>query len=443
MCKSRLFTCVNQPSDIELLQPAQRLEHVDLSTFDTPTDLLRAFELQPPDWVVLDIDLDTMCTEAIIRVMGEYRHTHWALISNGAPNPAWNARVQDCAATVFRRPLDGKSVQTLLIDRLDTRFVSHQTAIPVLKSQANQYGYLLGSSEPMRLLYHRLQRLGPTDANVLIVGASGVGKEHVAKTLHSLSQQAAAPFMAINCGALSPELIESELFGHVKGAFTGAHQDHQGIFYQAEGGTVFLDEITEMPQTLQVKLLRVLESGEYRPVGATKNQTANVRLVAATNRDTDQAIIQEKLREDIYYRLAQFIVTVPPLCERGDDIHALITHFLAELNHHYNAQTSLSAEALSVLTQHRWPGNVRELKHAVEHGFLLSSGHIEVSDLPTTVVRKDDKMTASCFIPEGMTLSELEQMAIKQSLARYNGNRQRTAAALGISPKTLYNKLQH
>ncbi|WBA10426.1 sigma-54 interaction domain-containing protein [Salinivibrio kushneri] len=458
MYTSCVFAYLPQSSDValrEMLKVAATVRSTNLVWFDTSAALLEACQTDAPDWVLLDVDTKDGDIDELLAIMTGSTHMQWVLLTDGAPFPAWNLHAQDMAATVFRRPVDKQVFQHLVIDRIHSANSGHSQGKPVVTSQADQYGYLLGSSGPMLALYRQLQRLGPTKANVFIVGESGVGKEHVAKTLHCLGRSTGAggvgirskggdaPFMAVNCGALSPELIESELFGHVKGAFTGAHQDHQGIFYQAEGGTVFLDEITEMPQSLQVKLLRVLESGEYRPVGSTRNQKANVRLLAATNRDALDAIQQGKLREDIYYRLAQFVVTVPPLRARGDDIHALTTHFLAELNLNHQAEVSMSDNALECVQRYHWPGNVRELKHAIEHGFLLSDGRIDVSDLPASVMA-DDPSTAveTLALPEGISLDELEKAAILQTLARYQGNRQRTAKALGISPKTLYNKLQ-
>ncbi|SIO36103.1 sigma-54-dependent Fis family transcriptional regulator [Salinivibrio sp. ES.052] len=454
-----LFVYLPQPSEASLLDvltsTSKTLSETRLTWFETPASLLTACETDSPDWVVLDVDDKGLCTNDLLVMMETLTHTQWVLLTDGIPLPAWNHRAQDMAATVFRRPIDKQAFHSLFIERIHRDSGRPSKGKPVVTSQADQYGYLLGASSPMLALYRQLQRLGPTNANVFIVGESGVGKEHVAKTLHSLgrsysagepdtlSQKIDSPFMAVNCGALSPELIESELFGHVKGAFTGAHQDHQGIFYQAEGGTVFLDEITEMPQSLQVKLLRVLESGEYRPVGSTHNQKANVRLLAATNRDALQAIREGKLREDIYYRLAQFVVTVPVLRERGDDIGALTTHFLAELNHSHQTQVSISTQALDTIKHYHWPGNVRELKHAIEHGFLLSHGCIEASDLPANVLAGHQPTAVEALVlPESITLAELEKVAILQALVRYKGNRQRTATVLGISPKTLYNKLQ-
>ncbi|WP_198532149.1 sigma-54 dependent transcriptional regulator [Salinivibrio sp. IB872] len=426
--------------DINWMTDLLRQADIDTTRVTDVKQGLRAWQAAPADLVVCDLDELGDDAELIWQRMEQSPDTEWLLLSRGDPHPDWNAKAQQCVATVFRRPVDPELVQAFIDDTLMQQGQSCRASKPILTSQANQFGYLLGSSAPMRHLYRVLKRLGPTGANVLVVGESGVGKEHVAKTLHRLGCDPNAPFMAINCGALSPELIESELFGHVKGAFTGAHQDHAGIFHQAEGGTVFLDEITEMPQALQVKLLRVLESGEYRPVGSTHNQRANVRLVAATNRDPQQAIASSRLREDIYYRLAQFVVNVPPLREREGDIEALTTHFLAELNHQFHTQKGIDPQAIKRLNAHRWPGNVRELKHAIEHGYLLCAETILPDDLPQAVITPTNTSTA-IMLPESLTLDALERLAITQTLTRCDGNKTRTAEVLGISPKTLYNKL--
>ncbi|MBY0419585.1 MAG: sigma-54 dependent transcriptional regulator, partial [Pararheinheimera sp.] len=309
----------------------------------------------------------------------------------------------------------------------------------VQSSDLDQFGLLVGSSAAMCKLYKTVRKVAVTEASVFIVGESGAGKELVANTLHLASHRSDKAFIAINCGALSSELIDSELFGHVKGSFTGALRDHQGVFAQAEQGTLFLDEVTEMPLEQQVKLLRVLESGEYRPVGSNKVCMANVRVIAATNRDPQQAVADGIFREDLYFRLSQFPVKVPPLREREGDIAGLAQHFLAYCNAREKQQKQWSDTALSVIKQYSWPGNVRELKHAVERAFILADKLIEPEHLllevatPTAVVAD---------IPADMPLDELEKAAIFAALERNGGNKTDTAQQLGISVKTLYNKLE-
>jgi DNA-binding NtrC family response regulator len=277
---------------------------------------------------------------------------------------------------------------------------------------------------------------------VLIIGESVVGKELVANTIHLASPRVNEPFIAINCGALSPELVDSELFGHVKGAFTGANRDHKGVFEQAEGGTLFLDEVTEMPIDHQVKLLRVLENSEYRPVGGDKVQRANVRIVAATNRDPIVAIEAGLFREDLYFRLAQFPIRVPPLRERGEDIIGLAQHFLAYRNVAEKQNKSLAEDCIQMIAKYPWSGNVRELKHAIERAYILADQDI----LPSHLQLPQTNEVGLCggeqvVIPQGMRLDDLERIAIYQALETTQGNKTDTAEQLGISVKTLYNKL--
>ena len=360
------------------------------------------------------------------------------LVSKGLPDQATDQLMRSGAGYHFRHPLDIASILDAIQD-----FYQQLTTVAVKRrvqsSDLDQFGLLVGSSAAMLRLYKTVRKVAVTEAIVFIIGESGAGKELVANTLHLASHRADKPFVAINCGALSSELIDSELFGHVKGSFTGALRDHQGVFAQAEQGTLFLDEVTEMPLDQQVKLLRVLESGEYRPVGSNKVCMANVRVIAATNRDPLQAVADGIFREDLYFRLSQFPVKVPPLREREGDIPGLAQHFLVYCNVREHQQKQWSDTALAVIKQHSWPGNVRELKHAVERAFILADKLIEPEHLlldvatPTAVVAD---------IPADMPLEELEKAAIFAALDRNDGNKTETAQQLGISVKTLYNKLE-
>ncbi|WP_166838169.1 sigma-54 interaction domain-containing protein [Rheinheimera pleomorphica] len=362
------------------------------------------------------------------------------VVSDGNPDPMLDQLMRCGAGYHFRQPLDMASIFDTLQDFYQ-QLQSHQHSVSSATSVLDQFGLLVGSSRVMLKLYRTLRKVAVTEANVLISGESGAGKELVANTLHLASYRAEQPFVAINCGALSPELVDSELFGHSKGAFTGALREHQGVFSQAEGGTLFLDEVTEMPLEQQVKLLRVLESGEYRPVGSDKVYQANVRVVAATNREPQQAISEGILREDLYFRLAQFPVQVPPLRDRGDDISGLARHFLAYRNAQEQQQKRLTAEALQRIAEHSWPGNVRELKHAIERAYILADQRIETEHL---LLNMPEDSAASCpaQVPSGVPLQQLEKAAILTTLAENDGNKTDTALQLGISVKTLYNKLE-
>ncbi|WP_299595412.1 sigma-54-dependent Fis family transcriptional regulator [uncultured Microbulbifer sp.] len=366
----------------------------------------------------------------------------YLFLSDGTPNESLDAATSRSGGFHFRQPYTAEDICEAVVEVAAELDVEQETKDVPVSSQLDQYGLLVGSSRPMRKLYRTLRKVAASDANVLVVGESGVGKELVANTLHQASDRALAPFVAVNCGALSPELVESELFGHVKGAFTGAHKSHEGLFAQAEGGTLFLDEVTEMSLEHQVKLLRVLETGEYRPLGASQLRTTNVRIVSATNREPEVAVSDGIFREDLYFRLAQFPVRVPPLRDREGDIVGLAQHFLVYRNSEEGASKALSAAAVKQLQSHPWPGNVRELKYCVERAFILAESviepqHIILGEVETGV----SEGSAMSGVPAGIPLDVLEQAAIEGTLEQNDGNKTETAEQLGISVKTLYNKL--
>lgn len=302
----------------------------------------------------------------------------------------------------------------------------------------------LGRSSAAFELARAVVKAAPTEANVLIVGESGTGKEVVARTLHSRSRRAAAPFVAINCGAISLSLAESELFGHEKGSFTGAVSRGIGCFEQAHTGTLFLDEVTEMPMSIQVQLLRVLETGTFYRVGGSEPIKVDVRIIAATNRDLKDTVKGGRLRSDLLYRLAVFPIKVPPLRERKSDIAYLANKFLDELNMQEGAKKTLSASSISNLQQYNWPGNIRELRNTITRAYILADGK-EINIPPmrpffrdTAPIRQSDMLR----IPVGTSLAAAERSIILATLDHYDGDKQRSALALGISTKTLQNRLQ-
>jgi DNA-binding NtrC family response regulator len=302
-------------------------------------------------------------------------------------------------------------------------------------------GLIAGSAEMTQVL-DLVERVAPTDATVLIRGESGTGKEIIAKALHHASKRAEGRFVAINCGALPEPLLESEIFGHVKGAFTGAGANKKGLFEEAHGGTLFLDEIGEMMPGLQVKLLRALQSGEVRPVGSTQVITVETRVVAATNRDLEPMIRQGSFREDLFYRLNVIPITLPPLRERREDIPLLAEHFLARFAQRQGRVLRLSAAATERLLRYAWPGNVRELENAMERLAILARDEtIEPGDLPSHVGAGLALGTAPGLAAE-QTLAEAERAHIIQILERYGWNHSRAAEALGIGRTTLWRKLK-
>ena len=301
-----------------------------------------------------------------------------------------------------------------------------------------RFGRLYGSSPSMSEVYRMIERVAPTEATVFVAGESGCGKELVAKTIHERSARARGPFVAINCGAIPANLIEAELFGHEKGAFTGANRQHRGCFERAEGGTLFLDEITEMAPEMQVRLLRVLETGRFTRVGGDGENRTDVRVVAATNRDAMEAVREGRLREDLMYRLAVFPISLPPLREREGDPELLAEHFLQQMNAEGGTAKRFSRAALTTIRTYHWPGNVRELKNAVHRAFIMAEDVVEL-DLAGLAC---PAVEGECLrVPIGTPLAEMERQAIFATLDHCRGNKRRAAEMLGVSLKTLYNRL--
>lgn len=309
--------------------------------------------------------------------------------------------------------------------------------------RCGRFGHMLGAAPPMQKLYDHVSRVAPTDATVLLLGESGTGKELAAQTIHALSRRRDQAFLPVNCGAISPQLIESEIFGHEKGSFTGAERQHKGYFERADGGTLFLDEITEMPADLQVKLLRVLESNTFMRIGSSQEIVTDVRVIAASNRDPEQAVVDGKLRLDLYHRLNVFPIVIPPLRERGKDICLLAQHFLDELNVAHGSNKTLTADALASLNERNWPGNVRELRNQIQRAFILADHVIGTSMLtPPILTEKDTPSGNALAIPVGTSLAEVDRQFIFATLELCGGVKKRAADILGISLKTLYNRLE-
>jgi DNA-binding NtrC family response regulator len=306
---------------------------------------------------------------------------------------------------------------------------------------------LIGDSPAMVALRRQVQQLVRSAAvavrppSLLILGETGSGKGLLARSLHRAGPRAAQPFIDVNCAAIPERLLEAELFGYEKGAFTGASRQHRGFFERAAGGTLFLDEITEMAPEMQVRLLRTLEAGRFTRVGGDQELQADARIVAATNRDPHAAVAAGQLREDLMYRLAVFPIKLPPLRARGEDAELLARHFLAELNREAGTDKRFSRTALDAMRMHRWPGNVRELKNAVQRGFILADELVEIGF--TTVPSAGGAAAAGERIEfqVGTSLAEMERHAIFATLDHCGGNKRRCAGILGISLKTLYNRL--
>jgi transcriptional regulator with PAS, ATPase and Fis domain len=340
------------------------------------------------------------------------------------------------------REVVGKRLKEL--DRRERLLERRERELNVLRDRVNRHAaarHFVAGSQAMQDVLELAARVAPLDTTVLVYGESGTGKEFVVRLIHDQSPRAAAPFVSINCAALTETLLESELFGHVRGAFTGAVRDKAGLFEVAGHGTIFLDEIGEVAPTVQAKLLRALQEREIRRVGGDRNIKIHARVVAATNRDLRAAVEAGTFREDLFFRLGAFIITVPPLRDRRDDIPLLVQSFLRRAATRMKKDVSaVSADAMSALIHYRWPGNVRELEHAVERAVILSNrSTIRVRDLPPEIIhtpraRRND---------ETLDLVEQERASIERALERFGSNRRKAAEALNISTVTLWRKMKH
>jgi DNA-binding NtrC family response regulator len=305
------------------------------------------------------------------------------------------------------------------------------------------YGELTGQSEEMRAVYQIIDAVAPSSASVLILGESGTGKELVARALHTKSDRAKGPFFALNCAALPKDILENELFGHEKGAFTGSTNEKAGAFEMADGGTIFLDEIAEMPPDIQVKLLRAIETRTIRRLGGKKEITVDIRIVAATNRDLQKALAENELREDLYYRVAVVEVFLPPLRDRAGDIKLLANEFLARFAQQNGKKLSgFDERAWEWILSHNWPGNVRELKNAVERAVIMTrSDKIEAADIMPRHLRLASEGAPPMTVPEGASLADTKKQLVLRTFASTNGDAARTAKIVGISPEDVRSEI--
>jgi DNA-binding NtrC family response regulator len=344
----------------------------------------------------------------------------------------------------LRKPVDPPHLRVLL-NNLSTHLTVAEENQRLRRrlARAGELGRLVGHSAPMRRIITLIEQVAPSAASVVILGESGTGKELVARTLHELSPRHAGPYVAINCAALPETLMESELFGHERGASTGADRRREGCFELATGGTLLLDEIGEMKPELQAKLLRVLEEGKLRRLGGGAEISIDVRVLASTNRNLEAAIRDGRFREDLYYRLNVFTIDLPPLSDHPDDIAALVEHFMREIEAPAGKTVSgIDSEALEILKAYGWPGNVRQLRNVIERALIVTRGPlIGVADLPAELKRGGGGNSAF-EIKLGASLDEVERELIQRTIEFSGGNKSRAAEILGVSVKTLYNRLE-
>ena len=405
----------------------------------------RQMLLQEPDVVLLDLMLPDGSGMELFKDVKALPNTELILVTGHASLDTSIQALRLGAADYLIKPTSLKQLQGVL-SRV-TKPSALKGAAGDLQSQLEadgHFGGLWGRSEPMRTIYQQITRVAVTAVSVFLTGESGTGKEVVARTVHDLSRRRSKPFLALNCGAISPNLIESEIFGHEKGSFTGADRQHLGFFERTNGGTLFLDEITEMPLDLQVKLLRVLETGTYMRVGSTQVQEADVRLIAATNRDPLQAVVSGKLREDLMYRLNVFPIHLPPLRERSEDVGLIADHFLREIGDREGRAKRFDPEAFIALSAYHWPGNVRELRNVVYRSYVMATGSV-IADacVPKAAgLAPSSRGAPTLTFRVGTPLAEIDRQVTLATLEHFDRHKEKTAAALGISLKTLYNRLK-
>jgi two-component system, NtrC family, response regulator AtoC len=409
-------------------------------------DARQHMTLRQPDLVLLDLHLPDGSGLALLEERELVSNSEVVLMTGHPSLETSIHALRHGAADYLIKPVSANQLHGILSramrpSQLRAEFEDLTTDL----ARTGRFGHLVGRSPPIHRVYDQIGRVATTSVTVFITGESGTGKELVARTVHDLSRRRARPFLAINCGAISPNLIESEIFGHERGSFTGADRQHLGFFERANGGTLFLDEITEMPPSLQVKLLRVLETGTFTRVGSTTPQVADVRVIAATNRDPAEAVASGALRQDLYYRLNVFPVELPPLRERLEDLPLLVTHFLQEIAAREGALKHAATGALQRLAQYGWPGNIRELRNVLQRAYVMTPG-AEITDewLPRDVLAMPaiESRAGVLEVNVGTSLAEIEKRVILATLEHFGHQKERTAAALGVSLKTLYNRLK-
>ena len=437
---------------LDALSELVRAENYSVSTAPTIDQARTELSRQRPDVVLVDLKLPDGNGMTLLDSLNGIAAPAVVLITGHASVDTAIEALRRGVTDYLTKPLDVRRLREILSDIAKTSKLPEEISeLRVKQAQTGRFKSLVGNSAAMQQVCDLIGRIAPSSASVLISGESGTGKDVVARTIHELSRRRHAAFLAVNCGAITPTLMESELFGHERGSFTGADRRHKGFFERATRGTLFLDEITEMPIELQVKLLRVLESGTFSRVGGEEVISVDVRILASTNRSLHDAVEQGKLREDLYYRLKVFQLELAPLRDRPDDIRLLAQHFLEELGKAEGAEKRFTDAALTRLAAYPWPGNIRELRNVVHSAFILAGNAIDTDSLPpevqsgVTPSARAETATASDrdVLKDlvGQPLAEVERRLITATLAHCEGNKGKAAGLLGISLKTLYNRL--
>ena len=433
----------DDPDFLASLAAVIRAEGFSVATADSIATARTQMSEQLPALVITDLILPDGTGMDLVRELEGDERPEALVVSGEATVDTAVEALRLGALDYLTKPIDHNRLKSVLAHVQRARALKQEVgSLRGELRKLGRFGPMIGASRQMQRVYDLVARVAGTNASVLIAGESGTGKELAAQAIHEHSRRSSGPFIAINCGAMPPTLIESELFGHERGSFTGATQMRRGHFERASGGTLFLDEITEMPIDLQVKLLRVLETGTVMRVGGDSTTRVDVRILAATNRPPAAAVADGKLREDLLYRLNVFPIDMPPLRERTGDVVMLAEHFLAELNRAQGTSREFSESSRERLARRHWPGNVRELKNEVERAFIMSEGEVEI--LPaageaTSMVSVPGG--GHCNIRIGTSLADAERQLILATLEFCENDKRRCAEILGVSLKTLYNRL--
>jgi DNA-binding NtrC family response regulator len=448
MMTPRVLAADDQPQVLSAIKLLLRSEGFEVETASSPAEVYRAVEARAFDVVLIDLNYarDTTSGAEGLELL-ERLHAYDELLPVVVMT-AWSS--VDLAVSAMRlgardfvqKPWENEKLLATLraqveLGRALRRGQRLESENRVLRGDQAKLPVLIAESRAMRPVLEKIERVGPSDASVLITGENGTGKGVVARALHAASKRASRPLVSVNVGGLTASLFESELFGHVKGAFTDARQDRVGRFELADLGTLFLDEIANVPLAQQAKLLRVLETGEFERVGSSQTRKADVRLLSATNAPLEAEVEAGRFRQDLYFRLRTVEINIPPLRERRDDIPALAGHFLTAHARRYRKDvTGFDEAAMKTLLGHHWPGNVRELDHAVEGAVLMASGSsIRASDLGLASADRAPRL-------EELSLEEVEVVLIKKALARCDGSVSKAAEALGLSRSAMYRRMQ-
>jgi DNA-binding NtrC family response regulator len=433
---SRILVLDDDPGTCRFMQELLTRADREIETTTDPEQALSRVRTKPFDLVISDLKLNARLDGIdVLRAVREATPGTPVIIVTGFGEleKAVEA-VREGAFDFVSKPFNISELKGLV----ERALLKSPAAPPPTTVRDNLPPALLGRTPVMTVVYKQIAHAASADAPVLIIGESGTGKELVARAIHQHGNRSGRPFVPINCGAMTETLLESELFGHIKGSFTGAIADTKGVFQTAHTGTVFLDEVGEMSPALQVKLLRVLQEGEVRPVGASRTVKTDVRIVAATNVDVERAVAEGKFRQDLYYRLGVVIIHLPPLRDRREDIPLLIERFLKIAMSKAAKQVDLTPAAVESLATYNWPGNVRELENMIERLVVFSRGsRIDVGDLPPTVTPRAPALEKRLF-DDLPTLEEIERRYLLHVLEQVGNNRTRAAEVMGIDRRTLY-----